>query len=352
VVAAWRHPSDPLKTGSFLNSEGNGYVSKSYLDYFPVNSGSSSLASRSDALASAFSKLAVTELPAVPLADRQRLFSQVLENRLHGLSFSPYQQGQAPGIEISEAQILERLRLIAPYCQWIRTFSCTEGNQRTPKIARELGLKVMVGVGLGEDRERNDIELANGLQVAAAGLADILAVGNEVLLRGDLSEDELLDYIARAKEAVPGVPVGYVDAYFLFEKHPRLVEACDVILINCYPFWEHCPIDYAVAYMKEMYRRAVAVAGGKKVIISETGWPSQGDAFGDSLPGYENSLNYFLEAVSWADENGVEMFYFSSFDESWKVGDEGGVGAYWGLWDEDGHLKFGREAGGSDETAG
>ena len=286
------------------------------------------------------------------MADRQSLFSRLLENRLHGLSFSPYQEGQSPGVEISEAQIRDRLSVIAPYCHWIRTFSCTEGNQHTPRIAHEFGLKVMVGVGLGEDRDRNEQELANGLQLAKAGDADILAVGNEVLLRGDLEESELLDYIARTKDAVPGVPVAYVDAYFLFEEHPRLVEACDVLLINCYPFWEHCPIDYAVAYMKEMYRRAVAVAGGKKVIISETGWPTQGDAFGDSVPGYENSLNYFLEAASWADQNGVEMFYFSSFDESWKVGDEGDVGAYWGLWDEDGKLKFGREVDGGDEKVG
>jgi exo-beta-1,3-glucanase (GH17 family) len=335
-----------------LDNEGKRCVSKSYLDYFPVSSGSSSLASRSDALVATFAQLTATDLPRMPLADRQRLFSQMLENGLHGLSFSPYQQGQAPGVEICAAQIRERLDVIAPYCDWIRTFSCTEGNQQTPRIAHEVGLQVMVGVGLGEDRERNELELANGLQIAAAGDADILAVGNEVLLRGDLDEDELLGYIARARDAAPGLPVGYVDAYFLFEQHPRLVEACDVILINCYPFWEHCPIDYAVAYMKEMHRRAVAVANGKKVIISETGWPTQGDAFGDSVPGYENGLNYFLEAAGWADENGVELFYFSSFDESWKVGDEGDVGAYWGLWDENGRLKFGSEAGESNEDAG
>ena len=327
-------------------------MSKSYLDYFPVNSGSSSLAGRSGALASAFSKLAITDVPSIPLEERQGMFSRILGSRLHGLSFSPYLEGQAPGVEISEVQIRERLDVIAPYCRWIRTFSGTEGNQATPRIAHEFGLKVMVGVGLGKDRERNELELANGLQIANAGDADILAVGNEVLLRGDLDEDELLDYISRARDAAPGVPIGYVDAYFLFEEHPRLVQACDVILINCYPFWEHCPIEYGVAYMKEMYRRAVAVANGKKVIISETGWPTQGEAFGDSVPGYENGLNYFLEAASWANGNNVDMFYFSSFDESWKVGDEGDVGAYWGLWDEDGRLKFGRESGGGDEDVG
>ncbi|MEI2419989.1 hypothetical protein V6O07_06925, partial [Arthrospira platensis SPKY2] len=136
----------------------------------------------------------------------------------------------------------------------------------------------LVGIWLDEDREANERELANGIELARAGLVDILAVGNEVLLRGDLSEDELLEYLHRVKQAVPGVPVGYVDAYFKFVDHPRVTAACDVLLANCYPFWEGCPAEHALLYMKDMYWRAVRVAGGKPVIISETGWPNIGTA--------------------------------------------------------------------------
>ena len=198
----------------------------------------------------------------------------------------------------------------------------------------------MVGVGLTEDKEANEVELANGIEVARAGHADILAVGNEILLREDLTEDELIDYINRAREAAPSVPVSYVDAYFLFEKYPRVADACDVLLINCYPFWESCAADYAILYMKEMYRRAQRAANGKKVIISETGWPTVGTAFGAAVPSYENALEYFIRTYQWAAEEDIEIVYFSSFDESWKVGDEGDVGAYWGLWDTQGNLKY------------
>ena len=111
----------------------------------------------------------------------------------------------------------------------------------------------MVGVWLNDDRANNEKELANAIDVAKAGHAGILAVGNEVLLRGELSEDELIDYIKRAKQAVPGIDVGYVDAYFKFVDHPRVTEACDVILANCYPFWESCPAEYALLYMKDMH---------------------------------------------------------------------------------------------------
>ncbi|MEL6615334.1 MAG: glycosyl hydrolase family 17 protein [Bacteroidota bacterium] len=276
-------------------------------------------------------------------ADKLALFRQILEQKIHGLSYSPYIDGQSPGTHIGEDQIRERMAIIAPYVHWIRTFSCIEGNEEAPRVAKEtFGLKTMVGVGLGEEHDKNEIELANGIAIAQAGHADILAIGNEVMLREDMSEAQLIDYIERAKAAVPdGVPVSTVDAYFLFENHPAVAEACDVLLVNCYPFWESCPLEYSLLYMKEMYRRAQKVANGKKVIISETGWPTIGSPFGASVPSMEGALDYFLNAYLWAEEDGIDIVYFSSFDESWKVGAEGDVGSAWGLWDKDGTLKFG-----------
>ncbi len=274
-------------------------------------------------------------------ADKIALLRGILGKQIHGISFSPYMDGQEPGVEIDADQIRERMAVIEPYTRWVRTFSTVEGNQAAPRIAKEMQLKTMVGVGLSDDLEKNEIELANGIEIARAGHADILAVGNEILLREDLSEDQLIDYIERARRAAPGVPVSYVDAYFLFENHPRVADACDVLLVNCYPFWESCPAEYAVLYMKDMYRRAQAAAKGKKVIISETGWPNIGTPFGAAVPSVDNALEYFIKTYQWAAEDGVDIFYFSSFDESWKVGDEGDVGAYWGLWDTKGQLKYG-----------
>jgi exo-beta-1,3-glucanase (GH17 family) len=287
-----------------------------------------------------FPGLLGTDFSQMSRAEKIELLQAILRHQIHGISFSPYIEGQSPGTEISEHQIRDRLSIIQPYTQWIRSFSCIEGHQQTPRIAHENGLKAMVGVGLSEDLDANEIQLRNGIEIARAGHADILAVGNEVMLREDLTEDQLIDYIQRARAAVPGVPVGTVDAYFLFENHPRVAAACDTLLVNCYPFWESCPAEYALLYMKEMYRRALNVADGKKVIISETGWPTVGSAFGAAIPSYDNALEYFIRTYQWAHEEGIEIFYFSSFDESWKVGDEGDVGAYWGLWDKDGNLKY------------
>ena len=74
------------------------------------------------------------------------------------------------------------------------------------------------------------------------------------MYRGDLNEDELLDKIYYVKGSIQdlNIPVGYVDAYYEFEERPAITEACDVILANCYPFWEGCDLDYSLLYMKDM----------------------------------------------------------------------------------------------------
>jgi len=284
--------------------------------------------------------LAGIDVAALTVDNLRGLVRGIMDSGIHGISFSPYTEGQGPGSQIGESQIRARLDIIRPHVRWIRTFSCTDGNELIPAIAKEHGLGTLVGVWLGSDPEKNRREIENAIEVARTGHADILGVGNEVLLRGDLTEDELLDCIAEVKAAVPGVPVGYVDAYFEFEDHPRVTDACDVILANCYPFWEGCPARYALLYMKEMYRRACRVANGKRVIISETGWPNIGTATGGAEPSFENAIKYFVDTCRWAEEDGIEVFWFSSFDEAWKVDAEGDVGAYWGLWDKDGHPKY------------
>ncbi len=179
------------------------------------------------------------------------------------------------------------------------------------------------------------------IEVARAGHADIVAVGNEVLLREDMGEDELLACIQRVKQALPGVPVGYVDAYYLFEKHPRITAACDVVMTNCYPFWEGCPREQARwPTCRPWCARTRAAAPGKRIVISETGWPDQGSAFHGSVPSREGAMRVLRRHLRWAERDGIEVFYFAAFDEAWKVGAEGDVGAYWGLWDKDGRPKF------------
>lgn len=272
--------------------------------------------------------------------DIRKLFHEVLKSGMHGLCFSIYEDGQQPGDVIPEAQIRRRMEILKPYTSWVRSFSCIQGNELIPKVAKELGIKTLVGAWLGKEEDKNREEIENLIQLAKEGYVDIAAVGNEVLYRKDMEEDELIHHINMVKKAIPNIPVGYVDAYYEFSKRPAITAACDVVLCNCYPFWEGTDFRWSLLHMQQMYHQARAAANGKRVIITETGWPNKGESLGNAVPDELSAMKYFISTQLWANNDDVEVFYFSSFDESWKIGAEGEVGAYWGIWDRNEKLKY------------
>jgi len=279
-------------------------------------------------------------LNTVSESELKKLCNKFLKQGIHGLCFSAYDEGQEPGDKIVDQQILRKLNIVKPYTKWIRTFSCTEGNERIPILAKKLGLKTLVGAWLSDKKSTNLKEINGLISLCKSCNVDIAAVGNEVLYRKELSEKELIEYILNVKKQIGDIPAGYVDAYYEFPKRPKLTDSCDIILANCYPYWEGCSLEYSLVYMKQMYNEALHAGKGKKVIVTETGWPSQGASLEGAHPSKENALKYFINAQNWSFEDKIEMFYFSAFDESWKIGVEGDVGAYWGLWDKDENLKF------------
>ena len=266
------------------------------------------------------------------------------------MNFSPYiadNEDPDNGVgQITEEELADRLALVAPYTRWIRTFGCGGDLQQAGRFAHTMGLKVAAGAWLGSEATTAG-QQANREQIdclkaqAAAGHVDIAIVGSEVLLRGDLSESQLLAYINEVKQyfQAEGIqaPVTYGDVYSVWLQYPSLISAVDLVMPNYYPYWEGKPLDYAVAYLHRWHQQIVSASGGKEVIVSETGWPSCGDQIGEAVPSAENASAYFLNFVSWARANAVKYFYFEAYDEGWKVKHEGPQGACWGLWDKYGH---------------
>lgn len=272
--------------------------------------------------------------------DIQSIFAESLGGNVHGMCFSPYLEEQTIGDILSEQQIRKRMKVIKPYTKWIRSFSCTDGNELIPKVAKEMGMRTMAGAWISNDKKRNEREINTLIELAKAGQVDIAAVGNEVLLREELSKDELIGYINRVKKAIPNIPVGCVDTYHQFSEYPELADSCDVILANCYPFWEGYDIEEASTYLQKMHAFVTKFSKNKKVIVTETGWPSQGKAINQAVPSKANVMKYFIDINNWSKKNDVELFYFSSFDESWKVRNEGDIGQRWGIWDKNETLKY------------
>ncbi len=267
-------------------------------------------------------------------------FTNVFQKGMSGICFSAYASGQEPGDTITENQIRERLEVLKPHSKWVRVFSCTNGHENIPKIAKEMGFKTMVGAWINNDNKANNIEIKALINLIQNNYVDVAAVGNEVLYRKELNEEKIIEYIQQVKKVTNNTPVSYVDAYFEFFNRPKLVAACDVILINCYPFWEGATIKTAGFHLQEMYRKTLEIAQNKKVIISETGWPSKGEVIGKAVPSKENVMQYYLKVQLWAEKENIDLFYFSSFDESWKIHFEGWAGTSWGLWDSKEKFKY------------
>ncbi|MGR3309591.1 MAG: glycosyl hydrolase family 17 protein [Candidatus Brocadiales bacterium] len=263
--------------------------------------------------------------------------------KTHGLNFSPYIDGQDPnlGSVISEEQLRARMEIIAPYTEWIRTFGSSSGLEKAGVVAHDMGLKAAIGAWLSSNLSANDREISNLITAAKAGQVDMAIVGSEVMLRGDLSEAQLIGYINQVKAEVPSIPVTTADVYGEILSHPAVVSAVDVVLVNYYPYWEGIRVECAIAAIHDQHQQVTAVAGGKPVIVSETGWPSGGNRVGDAIPSPENASFYFLNFVSWARTNNVPYFYFEAFDETWKANYEGPQGAHWGVWNKCGELKLG-----------
>jgi len=239
-----------------------------------------------------------------------------------GQDFSPYIDGQDPnhGSQIPEQQLRNRMQAIAPYTQWIRTFGTTDGLEKAGLVARSLGLKAAIGAWIGRDASVNEQQITNLISICQAGQCDMAIVGSEALLRGDVNEQQLLDYIGRVRRSIPAsIPVTTADVYSQWLTRPNLISNVDVVMANFYPFWEGVRVDLAMGTVHINFNNLKAAAGTKPVLLSETGWPSAGNPVAAAVPSTENASFYFLNFISWARANNVQYFYFSSFDEGWKA---------------------------------
>lgn len=264
---------------------------------------------------------------------------QPMPSSIQGIAYSPFRDCQNPhwGPYATQDEIRDDLLFVRHMGNAIRTYSSIEGQEKIPELARHLGLRVSAGAWLGSDKKSNEEEVTALIQLAQTIDLESVIVGNEVLLRGDLSEDELISYIQWVKSAVD-VPVTTAEIGGILLQHPRVMDAVDYHLIHLYAYWDGIPIENAARYVVDQYHHFQKQAHGKRVVIGETGWPAAGPAHGSALPSLENQRRFLREFLTLAQREDVEFYYFAAFDELWKT--EGGVGPYWGMMYSDRRNKY------------
>jgi exo-beta-1,3-glucanase (GH17 family) len=268
---------------------------------------------------------------------------------VYGLDFGPYAlPNETLGSTVTPAQIATLLQTIAPYTEWVRTYSSTNGLQNVCPIAHTLGLKCAAGAwinGVTTGPITDQTEVNALITLVQNGDADLAVVGTEVLFRfdngsGGVNSATLSGYISQVRAAAqqqnPVIPVTTADTYGeLLNNLGTLSPLIDLVFVNVYPMYQDIPLEDSISWINAWYQLLTS-AYGKTVLLSETGWATAGDAFGLAIPSPVNSAMYLVDFVSWARANSVGYFLFEAFDEPSKaVGDSAGEQAHFGLWNLD-----------------
>jgi len=270
-------------------------------------------------------------MPQSPLAAGEKLYC---------LSYAPFRGGQTPldlATHISPAQIEDDLSRLTKITDCVRTYSVDFGLDQIAGIAARHGLKVMQGLWLSShaDRNREQIETAVALANRYPGTIRAVVVGNEVLLRGEMSAEDLAATMRAVKARVP-VPVTYADVWEFWLQNRDVSGAADFITIHILPYWEDFPIPArnAAAHVDSIRRRVVEAFPGKEVIIGEVGWPSAGRMREGALPSQVNQARVIQDVLALGKRENFRVNVIEAFDEPWKRALEGTVGGHWGLLDD------------------
>jgi cellulose synthase/poly-beta-1,6-N-acetylglucosamine synthase-like glycosyltransferase/exo-beta-1,3-glucanase (GH17 family) len=262
-----------------------------------------------------------------------------VEGKLPSVSYNRFAERTPDGLKIPEAQIRSDLTAIAAHAKAVRTYASTQGLEVVPKIARELGLTVTLGIWIDKDEARNEREITTALDLARRyHNVTRLVVGNETYLRHEHTAAELVKIIQRVKRESP-VPVATADHWKTFIDHPELVDAVDQVFAHILPYWEGMPKQTAVDGSLALYNDLRTAYPGKKIVIGEFGWPSAGHNFERAVPGRISQAVILRNFVARANAAGIDYNIVEAIDQPQKLF-EGNVGPYWGINDASLRPKF------------
>lgn len=267
--------------------------------------------------------------------------------KIESVSYAPFKYDESPmdftnGLVIADDRIDKDLELLSKQFNSVRTYS-VHGLESVPKYARKHGLKVILGAWIGSDDTLNQAEIKKAIELSKeySDVITAVVVGNEVLLRREISAGKLASYIKQVKEALPHTKVTYADVWEFWLKNPELAPLVDFVTIHILPYWEDIPISIedALTHIKKTHAEVAHILQNKEILIGETGWPSEGRMRGESYASPIAQAQYLRGFLSLAKENGWQYNLIEAFDQPWKRVSEGAVGGYWGLYDKNSHDK-------------
>ncbi|MBR1168710.1 glycosyltransferase [Bradyrhizobium sp. DASA03005] len=260
---------------------------------------------------------------------------------LPSVSYAPFEGSAHPDIDNipTVEKIRADLKTLSTMTRAIRLYSSTGGVELVPPIAAEFGLKVTVGAWIDKDKDRNEREIKAAIELARKNSNVVgVVVGNEVIYRGEQKVEDLIDMIKKVKGSVR-VPVTTGEIWNIWRDNPELASSVDFIAAHVLPYWENFRSDQAVDQAVDRYNLLRNLFPGKRIVIAEFGWPSQGYNLRNADPGPFQQALVLRNFVSRAEAIGMEYNIVEAIDQPWKFF-EGGVGPYWGVLNASREPKF------------
>jgi exo-beta-1,3-glucanase (GH17 family) len=261
--------------------------------------------------------------------------------KLNCVSYAPYrgiQDPLTPGLVVGAQQIAEDLDQLARTSNCVRTYSTGNGMDQVPALAQKAGLKVLLGIWIGTQPLQNvqQAETAIALANKYPGVVSAIVVGNEVMLRREMTVSDLAAIVRSVKARVT-VPVTYADVWDVWLRSRALSEAVDFVTIHILPYWDDIPIPAgrAAAHVDAIREQVAAVFPGKDIFVGETGWPSEGRMRQGALPSRANQARVISDILAIAKRQNFRVNLIEAYDQPWKRQWEGTVGGHWGLFDSD-----------------
>jgi exo-beta-1,3-glucanase (GH17 family) len=269
-------------------------------------------------------------LPPSPLAAGQKLYC---------VSYAPFRGAEDPlveGTRVSADEIDADLALLSKYADCIRTYSVDDGRDDVLKSARRYGMKVLHGVWISNDPAKTDRQIATTIDLARKfpDVISAIIVGNEVLLRGEMTPSDLIARIREVKAQV-SVPVSYADVWEFWLRYRDVQNAVDFVTIHILPYWEDFPLPASLAadHVDSIRKQVAAAFPNKEILIGEVGWPSAGRMREGARPSPSNQARVVADVVALAKRENFRVNIIEAFDQPWKRWLEGTVGGYWGIID-------------------
>ena len=259
-----------------------------------------------------------------------------------GVAYSPYHANQGPqSADQPRAEDIEHdMQMLQGKTRSVRIYTALGATELVPAIARKYGLSVTAGAWIQGKPDIDEPEITNLIRIANANRnVKRVIVGNEAVLRADVTVPQIIEDIKRVKNQVR-VPVSTAEPWHVWLAHPELVDAVDFIAIHLLPYWEGVPVDQAVAYALQRYDEVHTRYPGKRILISEVGWPSDGPWRRGAEASLVNQAQFSRIFLNAAVQHHLDYYVMEAFDQPWKRTLEGAAGTAWGLWSADRLPKF------------